>query len=193
MIAPGAVALGIGTALALGAALVVLGPLWSGAGDDAAVAPGARRPARTDAGASSPAGPAARVEGVSAVEALREIEFDRATGKLAEEDYAALKATYTREALAELRAQQAPAAAAPAEDPVEVALRAYRARRVEGAVSCPEHGPPAEADAVFCTTCGRYLAGRCPHCGAACDEEGQRFCAACGHSLAPADLTPAAA
>lgn len=200
MIAPGAVALGIGTALALGAALVVLGPLWTGAGDDAAVSPGARRPSRTGAGASSPAGPAARVEGVSAVDALREIEFDRATGKLADEDYAALKATYTREALEELRAQRsatgvaaASAPAAPTDDPVEVALRAYRARRGEGAVSCPEHGPRPEADAVFCAECGRYLAARCPHCGTACEEEGQRFCGACGHSLAPADLTPAAA
>lgn len=192
MIGSGAVALGVGTVLALGGALVVLGPLWSGAGDEPAVAPGARRPSGTDAGASSPAGPAARVEGVSAVEALREIEFDRATGKLAEEDYAALKATYTREALAELRAAQAPAPAT-ADDPVEVALRDFRARRAGSGRACPEHGPRPEADAAFCSDCGRFLAASCPACGAACDEAGQRFCARCGHALAPADLTPAAA
>lgn len=34
------------------------------------------------------------------VEALREIEFDRATGKLSDDDYAQLKATYTDRALA---------------------------------------------------------------------------------------------
>jgi hypothetical protein len=178
----------------------VLGPLWTGAGDEASVAPGAGRPSRTDPGASSPAGPAARVDGVSAVEALREIEFDRATGKLAEEDYTALKATYTREALAELRAQQpSPAqparvpASATADDPVEVALRAYRARRTEGGgLACPEHGPPAEPDAVFCATCGRFLAGHCPACGAVCDEPGQRFCAACGSALVPEPTTTAA-
>jgi hypothetical protein len=203
VIASGAVALGIGTALALGAALVVLGPLWTGAGHDG-VAPGDGRPVRTEPGASSPAGPAARVDGVSAVEALREIEFDRETGKLADEDYAALKAAYTREALAELRAQQAPPAApaptpvmagsATSDDPVEVALRAYRARRGEGgALACPEHGQPAESDAVFCPTCGRFLAAHCPACGAGCGEPGQRFCGGCGHSLAPAELTPAAA
>src|SRR5215470_2422959 len=38
-----------------------------------------------------------------ALSALREIEFDKATGKLSEEDYAALKAKYTAEALAVLR------------------------------------------------------------------------------------------
>jgi hypothetical protein len=194
VIESGPIALGAGTALALGAALVVLGPLWSGAGDEASVAPDARRPARTDPGASSPAGTAARVDGVSAVDALREIEFDRATGKLADEDYVALKATYTREALVEMRAQQAPAAVAePADDPVDVALRAYRARRPGGGSVCPDHGPSPEPDAVFCSTCGRYLAAHCPACGVECNREGQRFCGGCGHSLAPTDLAPAAA
>lgn len=190
----GAVALGVGTALALGAALVVLGPLWTGAGDDASVAPEGTAPGRTAPGASSPAGPAARTEGVTAVEALREIEFDRATGKLADEDYASLKATYTREALEELRAKDAPAAESAAvvdDDPVEVALRAYRARRGAGTVACPAHGPRPEADATFCSECGRFLAAHCPHCGAVCDREGQRFCTVCGTHLAPESSTVA--
>lgn len=193
----GAVALGVGTALALGAALVVLRPLWTGAGDDAT--PEHAAPARPGPGASSPAGPAARTEGVTAVEALREIEFDRATGKLADDDYAALKATYTREALAELRAKDAPAveptvpaAAVADDDPVEVALRAYRARRGEGTGACPEHGARPEPDAVFCSACGRFLAAHCPHCGAACGREGQRFCTACGGALAPTVVGAAA-
>ena len=42
----------------------------------------------------------------SAIDALREIEFDRATGKLSDDDYAALKAEYTRTALVELRARE---------------------------------------------------------------------------------------
>ena len=40
-----------------------------------------------------------------AVAALREIEFDRETGKLSDDDYAALKAKYTGEAVAALRAE----------------------------------------------------------------------------------------
>ncbi len=50
----------------------------------------------------------ARAGSRSAIDALREIEFDRATGKLSDDDYAALKAEYTRTALVELRAANRP-------------------------------------------------------------------------------------
>ena len=40
-----------------------------------------------------------------AVDALREIEFDRATGKLSDADYVALKSRYTEQALSAMRAQ----------------------------------------------------------------------------------------
>src|SRR5213082_469060 len=46
-----------------------------------------------------------------AVAALREIEFDRATGKLSDADYAQLKEQYTREALASMRRAQTTGAA----------------------------------------------------------------------------------
>ena len=177
------VALAAGTVLALGAALLVLGPLWNGTTD-----PEPSGDARRSAAGRGEFGD--RAEGVSAVEALREIEFDRATGKLSDDDYAALKATYTRDALLELRAAQdrRPVAPAAVADPVEEALRAYRARRSvapAGARTCVVDGPRPEADAVFCSACGRFLTGSCPHCGAACDREGQRFCSSCGLSLAP--------
>jgi hypothetical protein len=167
----GALALGMGTALALGAAAVVLRPLLS-EGTVAPPVPPAPSPAARD--------------GDSAVEALREIEFDRATGKLSDADYTALRATYTREALTELRAKDAGEAAAatatggPGEDAVEAALRAFRAR----APRCSTHGARPESDARFCSECGRFLAGRCPACGGACDGEGQRFCGHCGGALA---------
>lgn len=169
----GALALGLGTVLALGAAAVVLRPLLG----ESVAAPPPPAPSRT-----------APVE-ASAVEALREIEFDRATGKLSDVDYAALRATYTREALVELRAQDAAAVAmlpAAADDAVETALRDFRARSAgaAGAARCPAHGARPEADARFCSECGRYLAARCPGCGAPCDGEGQRFCGDCGTALA---------
>ena len=53
--------------------------------------------------------------------ALREIEFDRETGKLSDDDYASLKAKYTGEALAALDLQTHPAQhALPAERLEEV-------------------------------------------------------------------------
>ena len=171
----GALALGLGTALAVGAAALVLRPLLREEADGPPPAP-----------APSPRAP----DEASAVEALREIEFDRATGKLSDTDYASLRASYTREALAEMRARDhvaqpvpvtAGAATLPADtdDAVEAALRDFRAR----APRCPEHGARPQGDARFCSDCGRFLAGRCPNCAAPCEDPEQRFCRDCGTAL----------
>jgi ribosomal protein L40E len=64
----------------------------------------------------------------TAIDALREIEFDRATGKLSESDYNELKTSYTRRALAVMRSS--------------------------GAAICDRCGPRPEADAEFCSNCG---------------------------------------
>ena len=118
-----------------------------------------------------------------AVAALREIEFDRATGKLSDADYVQLKEQYTRQALASMRgALESPGMSAPAaaDDDVEAAIRAYRSERP----TCADHGPRPEPDAIFCSECGRYLAGRCEQCGRRVEETGARYCASCGHRLA---------
>jgi hypothetical protein len=133
-----------------------------------------------------PAGPARPVDGGTdrerAVEALREIEFDRETGKLSDVDYAELKAEYTQEAIAAMRAEESAAAAlaAPAGDAAEAAVLAYR-RRVRECARC---GPRPEPDASYCSSCGTYLPGRCGHCGADVTEPGAAFCVGCGHALA---------
>jgi hypothetical protein len=112
-----------------------------------------------------------------AVIALREIEFDRATGKLSDSDYAELRTRYTERALDAMR--QADAAPA-ADDPVEAVVLAYRARLK----ACVECGPRPEPDAIYCSNCGRYLPGLCAGCGATVNEPGAAFCASCGRRLA---------
>jgi hypothetical protein len=119
-------------------------------------------------------------EGESAVAALREIEFDRATGKLSESDYDELKARYTKEAIAVMRRRKASPAGAALDDEIEAAVKAYR----ETHASCPEHGPRPEADAAYCSECGRYLSATCAGCGAPVTEHDARFCARCGVRLA---------
>ncbi|HTD61377.1 MAG TPA: zinc ribbon domain-containing protein [Gemmatimonadaceae bacterium] len=151
-------ALGIGTVLALAAVAFVLYPLL------VAGRPQARQ---ADVPEETP--------GSTAVEALREIEFDRQTGKLSDADYASLKASYTERALAELRTEPA---AVP--DPVETLVLGFRAQQR----TCAEHGARPESDAAYCSECGRYLAGACPACGAAITEPAARFCAGCGNALA---------
>ncbi len=72
-----------------------------------------------------------------ALTALKEIDFDRETGKLSDADYEFLKAKYTGIALEALRAEQSPPPASQQ--------------------SCRSCGPRPEADAVFCSTCGVHL------------------------------------
>jgi hypothetical protein len=81
-----------------------------------------------------------------ALAALKEIDFDRETGKLSEADYQFLKAKYTGLALEALRAEESrPAAPAEALSP--------------GPLDCPTCGPRPEPDAIFCSTCGLRLRG----------------------------------
>ena len=116
-----------------------------------------------------------------ALRALKEIEFDRATGKLTDGDYEALQRRYTAEALQALRTEAStPAPVTP------ITPRAPTPPAVEPA--CPVHGrrPPSERDPRYCSECGRRLepaAGFCSRCGAAM-EPGARFCSSCGRSVA---------
>lgn len=115
-----------------------------------------------------------------AIVALREIEFDRATGKLSDADYAELKSRYTARALAAMRARGDAGADATPEDLVEATVLAYRARLK----SCARCGPRPEPDAVFCSNCGSYLDEKCEGCGRVVEEAGAAFCAGCGRQLA---------
>ena len=118
-----------------------------------------------------------------AVAALREIEFDRATGKLSDADYADLKTRYTARALEAMRAGDGASAAqgvALTDDAAEAAVLAIRHRLR----SCARCGPRPEADAVYCSNCGAYLDEKCAGCGRVVVEPGASFCAGCGRQLA---------
>lgn len=109
----------VGTALALAALAFVLYPLFR---EPFGVQPRRRRVARAGV--------------TTAVDALREIEFDHATGKLSERDYTELKATYTQRAVDAMRAGESGAMSVPV---------------------CGRCGPRPEPDAVFCSECGTAL------------------------------------
>ena len=108
------IALFVGTALAVTSLLYVLYPLFRA------------EPARVVRGAN-----VGRAQSTTAVDALRELEFDRETGKISAADYAALKARYTEQALLVMRAGSA--------------------------AVCERCGPRPESDAQFCSNCGAAL------------------------------------
>ena len=176
-ISVGAIPLAVGTLLALGGLSLVLSPLIND-GSDKAIRPSVRSRAAS--------GPLEATDG--AVAALREIEFDRETGKLSDDDYLELKTRYTKAALAELRASSGrvghPMATSTATfvDPVEAAIGRARANQK----SCQECGPRSEPDATYCSSCGRYLPMTCAQCGNEIDLISAHFCAACGDALVAA-------
>jgi hypothetical protein len=134
-----------------------------------------------------------------ALSALKEIEFDKATGKLSDADYSMLKDRYTTVALEAMRAEDQASAARvspmmqpKASDPVEAiiaakvrALRSASASNESDAPVCPDCGPRPEPDAIFCSTCGRRLPTgvACGGCGAPLPPDG-KFCEACGRKVA---------
>jgi hypothetical protein len=158
-------ALALGTLLAVGALAYVLFPLLFGTTTV--------RPVR-----GIVTSPIARPAEHEAVVALREIEFDRVTGKLSDADYAELKSRYTGRALEAMRAEKVDPASI--DDAAEAAVLAYRARLK----SCARCGPRPEPDAVYCSSCGTYLPGKCEGCGATVEESGAAFCSHCGRQLA---------
>jgi hypothetical protein len=101
-----------------------------------------------------------------ALAALKEIEFDRETGKLSDADYEYLKAKYTSAALEALRGEHAEPVFGDVEALIAARVRALRSASAStpsntSALACLTCGPRPEADAVFCSTCGGALgAGR---------------------------------
>jgi rRNA maturation endonuclease Nob1 len=130
-----------------------------------------------------------------ALAALKEIEFDKATGKLSDADYQQLMTKYTGEAVEAMRAEEVQVAAAaptPQDSTVEsidsviaAKVRALRAGDQAGVPACPTCGPRPESDAVFCSSCGSRLSTghACAGCGAALPPDG-RFCESCGRKVA---------
>lgn len=114
-----------------------------------------------------------------ALRALKEIEFDRATGKLTDVDYDTLKRRYTAEAVQALRSEESTTV------PVTpITPRAPTPPSI--APACSVHGKRPERDARYCSECGRRLeiaAGFCSRCGTPM-EPGARFCSSCGRRVA---------
>jgi hypothetical protein len=159
---------------------VVLGPL---------IRPGVPKPIPRE-----PIDPEETPKGI-ALTALKEIEFDRETGKLSQSDYELLKAKYTAAALDAMR-QESEAGSDDIEAVVAARVRTLRFAAAATSTNspspvsdsdptCPTCGPRPERDAIFCSSCGRRLSPKavCDRCGAVLTP-GSRFCEGCGRQVA---------
>ena len=81
--------------------------------------------------------------------ALKEIDFDRATGKLSDTDYDTLKARYTAEALSAIREDEPDGP-----DAVERLIADRAAAIQSGQGFCTACGTALDAGTRFCTECG---------------------------------------
>jgi rRNA maturation endonuclease Nob1 len=172
----------------LAAAVVGLAVLWL-------VLQPVLRPAGRETLPLEPVDPEETPKGI-ALTALKEIEFDKETGKLSDADYEFLKAKYTAAALDALRHDSEEAASDDIEAMIAAKVRALRSASAatpsnastlppSSNLSCTTCGPRPEPDAIFCSSCGRRLPSRwsCDRCGAALSPE-SRFCELCGRQVA---------
>ena len=93
--------------------------------------------------------------------ALRDVEYDFLAGKLDEGDYRSLKGELTAEALAALEADEAArdGTAATADDDLEAEIAQIRVGLQTGH-DCPECTYTNEEGSRFCSACGRALGDR---------------------------------
>ncbi len=122
---------------------------------------------------------------IQALLALREIEFDKATGTLSDADYELLKRKYAQSAVAAIRCEHqdepVPAAGEAEHDAAEAMIANVKSKQLS---ACPTCHSKLEPGSIFCSTCGRSLLVedapmRCWTCGADLSV-GDKFCAECG-------------
>jgi len=105
--------------------------------------------------------------------ALKDLEFDRAMGKLSEADYQELSQRYKGKAISILKRLD--------EREAEIEAEVAKIRAQRGSMACPRCQATLRPEAKFCSACGSALLV-CDRCGASY-EEGDRFCARCGQEL----------
>ncbi|MFB6264753.1 MAG: hypothetical protein ABEL76_14180 [Bradymonadaceae bacterium] len=107
------------------------------------------------------------------MQSLRDIEFDRKTGKLSEEDYRRLKAHREREALEVAKKLEHRRGHLEYESEIDRQVKARLEQTDESAeTDAPDRAPPSGDDAIECPECDRRL------------RPDAVFCSGCGERLA---------
>jgi predicted nucleic acid-binding Zn ribbon protein len=129
--------------------------------------------------AAAPVAHAASPTHTQVLLALRELEFDHQTGKVAPEDYASLRAELVAQAASVIQAEDV--AEERLSQQIEEAVRLRRASRTDGD-RCRMCGKRLEPGDRFCQTCGHATLTGCSKCGADI-APGDQFCSRCGERM----------
>lgn len=124
--------------------------------------------------------------------AVRDLDFDHVTGKIADEDYTAQRALLMARGAEVLKQLDSTGVVDEAQS-IEQAIAARRraARRTSEAptpslastLSCPDCGTAYHVGDRFCSGCGRALTRTCGQCGSPVTAS-DRFCGKCGAPVA---------
>jgi len=110
--------------------------------------------------------------------ALRDLDFDYQTGKIAEQDYTVLRPGLLAQAAQLIQSQETE------DEAIEKLIRARReALSVVEARKCSQCGSKLSADDWFCPGCGEPVGTACPKCGQTTTSE-DSFCSKCGERVA---------
>ncbi|MBI4674541.1 MAG: zinc-ribbon domain-containing protein [Chloroflexi bacterium] len=112
--------------------------------------------------------------------AIKDLEFDHAQGKISDADYATLREKYETKALNILAQLETLGKPIVKEDSRPLHLPNN---------GCPRCGEPVASHDKFCANCGNALTTRCSACGSALDAS-DKFCPHCG-AAATVALAPA--
>lgn len=109
--------------------------------------------------------------------AVRDLDFDFSTGKIAEEDYRSLRA--------QLLARAASLAPPPEKEqtPVKQESSSERISPSLNGRSCPKCKHTLHAGDLFCSSCGTAISRTCDSCGKETDYQAN-FCSFCGKAVA---------
>lgn len=135
-----------------------------------------------DAPANTPEGTRILTERREAVlNALRDLDFDHAVGKVTAEDYGPLRQTLLVE-VAEITAKlddERVAAETELDKYIEVNRSSVHPPPPASNGTCPACGQAVRSGAFYCTTCGTRLHATCPQCGQIV-QPADLFCSSCG-------------
>ncbi len=114
-------------------------------------------------------------------EALQDLDFEKAAGKVSDTDYETARTHYLARVSAVMEKMDAlaPQKQKPAKSTKKAAKRK---QKLGGEVACESCGEANPKGSNFCLECGKPIAATCASCGESLPAEA-RFCNACGEKV----------